>query len=64
MEAYKEIHKCRICGNEELLEVVDLGSHALTGIFPAERDADLTAGPLQLVKCSEGEGRTHVALFN
>ena len=46
------IAKCRICGGDELVEVLDLGKQVLTGVFPKTRDADLTAGPLILLKCS------------
>jgi NDP-4-keto-2,6-dideoxyhexose 3-C-methyltransferase len=46
------IDGCRICGNRELLTILDLGEQALTGVFPRSRDeADLVA-PLELVKCS------------
>jgi hypothetical protein len=49
----KKISKCRICGNKELIPVVDLGEQYLTGIFPiSELHAKkITKGPLRLVKC-------------
>ncbi len=49
----KKISKCRICGNKELIPVVDLGEQYLTGIFPiSELHAkQITKGPLRLVKC-------------
>lgn len=47
----KKIEKCRICGNRELVEVLDLGVQALTGVFPASRTQSVTSGPLRLVKC-------------
>jgi hypothetical protein len=40
-----------MCGNSNLVPVVDLGDQCLTGVFPANRDQDITCGPLQLVKC-------------
>ncbi|HEX8062976.1 MAG TPA: class I SAM-dependent methyltransferase [Allosphingosinicella sp.] len=52
---YTKIERCRICGNSELVRVLDLGEQMLTGVFPAERDADVTVGPLRLVKCAGGE---------
>ena len=52
---YTKIERCRICGNRELVPVLDLGEQMLTGVFPAERDADVTVGPLRLVKCVGGE---------
>jgi NDP-4-keto-2,6-dideoxyhexose 3-C-methyltransferase len=49
---YKKIQKCRLCGNTELIPVVDLGEQYLTGVFPRENAAStLTKGPLRLVKC-------------
>jgi C-methyltransferase C-terminal domain/Putative zinc binding domain/Methyltransferase domain len=52
---YKQIDKCRICGNPELVKVLELGTQVLTGVFPRQRGADITAGPLNLVKC-HGDG--------
>lgn len=54
---YKEIHKCRICGNEALLPILDLGKQFLTGVFPKNREEKLTCGPLELVKCDESSGK-------
>lgn len=54
--AYRQIETCRVCGNENLVEVLDLGTQDLTGVFPSSVDQELTAGPLQLVKCHGGEG--------
>jgi NDP-4-keto-2,6-dideoxyhexose 3-C-methyltransferase len=42
---------CRICGNQNLVTVLDLGEQALTGVFPTHRDEKVTSGPLRLVKC-------------
>lgn len=49
---YRKIEKCRICKNSQLVEVLDLGIQALTGVFPKARTERVTAGPLKLVKCS------------
>jgi NDP-4-keto-2,6-dideoxyhexose 3-C-methyltransferase len=51
---YSKVDKCRICGNRELVEVLDLGVQALTGVFPASRTQPVTAGPLKLLKCFGG----------
>lgn len=51
---YSKVERCRICGNPELVEVLDLGVQALTGVFPTDRAQPVTAGPLRLVKCSGG----------
>jgi NDP-4-keto-2,6-dideoxyhexose 3-C-methyltransferase len=49
----KAISKCRICGNTDIVPVIDLGDHVLTGIFPRKKDQPITMGPLELVKCTE-----------
>ncbi len=48
---YKKVEKCRICGNAHLERVLDLGEQMLTGVFPREKGAKITTGPLHLVKC-------------
>lgn len=50
-----ELKRCRICGNDELIEVMDLGVQALTGVFPQSRSQPVTKGPLRLVKCMGGD---------
>lgn len=52
---YKKVEKCRICGNTHLERVLDLGEQMLTGVFPREKDAKVTTGPLRLVKCTGGD---------
>jgi hypothetical protein len=52
---YKEISECRICGNRQLVEVLDLGRQTLTGVFPKSSAQVVTAGPLRLVKCTGGK---------
>lgn len=49
---YSAIHQCRICGNKNLVKVLDLGEQTLTGVFPKRKDQVITRGPLQLVKCT------------
>jgi len=54
---HTEISKCRICGNHELTPVLSLGVQSLTGVFPSRKDQPVTAGPLDLIKCSDkGDG--------
>lgn len=48
---YTQINRCRICSNSNLVQVLDLGVQALTGVFPRTRSQPVTQGPLQLVKC-------------
>jgi NDP-4-keto-2,6-dideoxyhexose 3-C-methyltransferase len=59
-----KIRECRICGNRKLAEVVDLGDHALTGVFPRSKDKDIeiTHGPLRLLKCQNSESETACGL--
>jgi NDP-4-keto-2,6-dideoxyhexose 3-C-methyltransferase len=51
---YKKIDRCRICGNENLVGVLDLGEQMLTGVFPRTKGEHITTGPLKLVKCTGG----------
>lgn len=51
-QAYTEIHECRICGNSELESILDLGTMALSGVFPRNPESPVTSGPLELVKCA------------
>lgn len=46
------ISQCRICGNAQLVDVLDLGRQAFAGIFPRTRAQQLADGPLRLVKCT------------
>ena len=52
---FKEIEKCRICGNSNLVEILDLGNQFLTGIFPKKKDELKNQYPLKLVKCHEAQ---------
>lgn len=52
---YSAINQCRICGNENLVKVLDLGEQTLTGVFPKSKEQAITRGPLHLVKCSGDE---------
>jgi hypothetical protein len=51
---YKKVSKCRICGNTQLECILDLGVQMLTGVFPRDKNANVTTGPLRLVKCMGG----------
>lgn len=48
----EEIKNCRICKSSNLVEVVNLGSQSLTGVFPNNCDENILCGPLALVWCS------------
>ena len=47
----KNITRCRICGNEKLISIVNLGSQYLTGVFPKSKNEKHAIGPLELLKC-------------
>ena len=50
---YREIEGCRVCENQQLNLILDLGNLAFTGIFPKTKSEDVPTGPLTLVKCRE-----------
>ena len=49
------IERCRVCGNPDLVEILDLGEQSLTGVFPRHLTEPVERGPLRLVKC-DGPG--------
>lgn len=51
MVHYKKISKCRICGCEEYTAFLDLGTQALTGVFP-KPDEDVPLSPISVIKCN------------
>lgn len=55
---FKETRECRICGNTELISVLNLGVQALTGVFPKSRGQVITSGPLELLKCTGGHEKS------
>lgn len=55
MIRFTKIEKCRICGNANLVPIVDLGVQYLTGVFPKKVEENITQGPLHLVKCHGNE---------
>jgi len=58
---YKEIKKCRICGNGNLETVINLGQMYLTGFFPKPGEV-IDSCPLELVKCSGNRNDGHCGL--
>ena len=44
--------RCRICENDRLVSLLDLGEQHLTGVFPKRLDEHVTKGPLELVRCA------------
>ncbi|NBW87902.1 MAG: hypothetical protein EBR23_14015, partial [Planctomycetia bacterium] len=54
--AGRAIRQCRICGSGDLLDILDLGTQAFTGVFPRAEDEAVPYGPLRLVQCSAASG--------
>ena len=50
---YTEIEKCRISGSKNLITVLSLGEQYLTGVFPKNKNEEITKGPLDLVFCPD-----------
>ena len=48
-----EINQCRICGNDDLKVIVDLGCQALSCRFPFKDEPTPLISPLVLVKCND-----------
>jgi C-methyltransferase C-terminal domain/Putative zinc binding domain/Methyltransferase domain len=42
---------CRLCGSSDFVTVLALGEQALTGVFPASAEEQVSSGPLELVWC-------------
>jgi hypothetical protein len=53
MSNYSKLEACRLSGSTNLIEVLNLGDQALTGVFPKRRDDPVTVGPLRLVWCPD-----------
>ena len=49
----KEVTSCLICGNQDLVPIIDLGEHAISSRFPKSFEPDPPLAPLQLVKCND-----------
>jgi NDP-4-keto-2,6-dideoxyhexose 3-C-methyltransferase len=59
----KKIKKCRVCGNNNLVQVVDLGQQYLTGVFPQTSDEKVSKGQLALVKCHSNNSMSVCSLL-
>ena len=58
-----EIKKCRICGNSDLLPILDFGVQSLSGRFPSENEPDSPIAPLELVKCNNTDNSNACGLL-
>lgn len=52
-EKVKQINECRITGSNNLIKVLSLGDQVLTGVFPKDKQQEITKGPLELVWCPD-----------
>lgn len=59
---FTKISTCRICGNEKLESLLNLGIQTLTGVFPKSKKEIITSGPLELVKCKEDNNNKNCGL--
>ena len=59
----KAIEQCRICGNRDLIPVMDLGVQALSGRFPSPGEPDPPRAPLELVKCDNSRNSNSCGLL-
>jgi len=50
-----KIEKCRISQSPNLVSVLSLGEQYLTGVFPPNKNAEITKGPLELVWSPESQ---------
>jgi NDP-4-keto-2,6-dideoxyhexose 3-C-methyltransferase len=55
--------ECRICGNTDLVPVVDLGNQCLSGIFPKKNAPNPSRSPLQLIKCDNSKNKNVCGLL-
>jgi NDP-4-keto-2,6-dideoxyhexose 3-C-methyltransferase len=51
---FRAIDRCRVCGGSDLEAALDLGSQALTGVFPKTPGQAVPVMPLRLVRCVKG----------
>jgi hypothetical protein len=52
-QPYFQVATCRASGSKHLLSVLNLGTQALSGVFPANASEPVTEGPLELVWCPD-----------
>jgi SAM-dependent methyltransferase len=48
-----KLTNCRVCGTADLVEVLNFGDLALTGVFPATREEVISSGNVRLLVCSD-----------
>ncbi|MBN2602729.1 MAG: methyltransferase domain-containing protein [Candidatus Thermoplasmatota archaeon] len=58
-----EINRCRICGNTDLISILNLGDQILSNRFPSAIDSKLPKAPLELVKCNDENNQNACGLL-
>ena len=53
MKDVTKIENCRICKSLELIEVINLGTQTLTGVFPKSENEHIVSGPLAVAWCRQ-----------
>ena len=53
---YSIINRCRVCKNNNFIEILSFKDLSMTGIFPKRIDQFITKGPLTLIKCNPKNG--------
>ena len=59
---YSTITSCRICGNQNLDLVTNLGIQNLSGIFPESTSEQPIRSPLEVIKCNNSDNRKFCGL--
>lgn len=62
MQDYETHTSCRICGNTDLITLIDLGNQYLGSVFPNKNEPDPIQAPLVLVKCNDEYDRNNCGL--
>ena len=48
-----KISKCRLCNNNKLIDCLNLGNQTLTGVFPKDKNQNISKGNLSLLFCEK-----------
>ncbi len=48
-----KISKCRLCNNNKLIDCLSLGNQTLTGVFPKDKNQNISKGNLSLLFCEK-----------
>jgi SAM-dependent methyltransferase len=56
IQSHTTVKQCRICRNNRLHEIINLGEQYLTGQFPRSINEQISKGPLELIMCDGATG--------